>query len=437
MSEALLATALFVLVIAVIVSRLLDEVAVSLLGVVLLVAALRSYDVQRAFEFIDWNILAILFGMWVTTGYMIKAGLAEYVVRHLLRRTNNYRMLLLLLAVASGFLSILVDNVIVILVFGSIAARLAKEARGNPVLAVVLVGLSANFMGTALLMGDLPPQLLHSIAGMEFLDFIVWKGVPSSFIILTITFAGVLAVYYRLVISREPGTPVSPEVAGDYNRGLLLVSGAAFAAIIVGMAIRPMLGVPLGFITIAGASALSVGVEAWRRAARARLPSFEEILRDVEWRALLFYASLFSLVGGLEASGALEEAARWMARYLSLGAFQGYTVSYWVVAALSTFIEHDALLITFLYLVHDVASALPYDPGILYWGMAWSATLASNLTTAAAPALYVAVAIAEKESGHRVSGAEFLGYSAPWVLASLVINYIVTVVLWLPLVTGL
>jgi hypothetical protein len=41
-------------------------------------------------------------------------------------------------------------------------------------------GFSANFMGTALLLGDLPPQMLHSVAGAEFFDFIWQFGRPSS-----------------------------------------------------------------------------------------------------------------------------------------------------------------------------------------------------------------------------------------------------------------
>ena len=90
---------------------------------------------------------------------------------------------------------------------------------------------------------------------------------------------------------------------------------------------------------------------------------------------------------------------------------------------------------TFLYLVRDASHLIPYDANILYWGMAWSATLASNLTTAAAPALYVAVVIAEKEAGRRIRGKEFLRYSAPFVIVSLVVHYLLTLILWLPLVS--
>ena len=51
-------------------------------------------------------------------------------------------------------------------------------------------------MGTALLLGDLPPQMLHSVAGAEFFDFIWQHGRPSSFPILMVTFIITLAFMY-------------------------------------------------------------------------------------------------------------------------------------------------------------------------------------------------------------------------------------------------
>ena len=40
---------------------------------------------------------------------------------------------------------------------------------------ILMIGFAANFMGSAMLLGDLPPQMLHSVSGAEFFDFF-WKG---------------------------------------------------------------------------------------------------------------------------------------------------------------------------------------------------------------------------------------------------------------------
>ncbi len=432
-AEAAVALAVFVAVVAAIVARVVEEAVAALAGVVVIVVLLSSYGPEDAFHHIDWDVMAILFGMWVITGYMVKAGFSRAVLDFIVGRVGSYRALLMALAVAAGFLSILVDNVLVILLMGSLALEAARRSGGDPVLAVLLVGLSANFMGTALLMGDLPPQLLHSVAGAEFWDFIWHMGRPSSFPLLTVTFLATLAVYYLLYVRREPrGLPPLQEGGDQVDRGLLAVSTAFFAATVAGMAVRPLLGVPLGFITVTGAAALALTVEAARRLGARRWPSFDDVLGEVEWRALLFYASLFALVGGLDAAGVIEEAARRLEPLLAGGGLRAYAASYWVVAALSTIVEHDALLLTFLYIVRDAAGQLGLNPWPLYWAMAWSATLASNATTAAAPALYVALTLAE-EKGHRIPPTRFLKYSLPFAGVSLLIHFALTAPIWAPL----
>ncbi|MEB3788016.1 MAG: permease, partial [Desulfurococcales archaeon] len=360
-------------------------------------------------------------------------GFTEATIRLVSRYASTYRRFLMLMAVFAGFISMFIDNVLVILLVGGITVRAAMRSGADPVLAALLIGFSANFMGTALLMGDLPPQLLHSVAGAEFMDFIWSRGRPGSFPLLTVTFFLTLAVFYLVYVRREPDTELIMEEGvgeggGDKDRRLLLlVSLGFFTATVLAMALRPLLGLPLGFITVAGASMLALTVELLSR--RYRLVRFEEALGHVEWRAILFYASLFALVGGMEALGVLEAVAERFTGYLAAGGLEAYTVFYWVVAGLSLFIEHDALLLTFLYIVKEAASIVGVDPWNMYWAMAWSATLASNASTAAAPALYVAVAVVEKE-GYRVPAARFLKYSLTFALSSLLIHYAITLPFW-------
>ena len=430
--EEALTIAVFLVVVVGIILRVVDESVLALAGLVVIVA-LTAYEPGEAFKAIDWNVIFILLGMWIITGYLIEAGLAERITAWAVSRVSSYPLFLFTMCLVSGFISMFVDNVLVILLLGSIVVEVARRSGRNPVMAVLLIGFSANFMGTALLMGDLPPQLLHSVAGAEFLDFIWNRGRPSSFPLLTVTFILTLALMYLLFMRRERGRVglenIKVEARG--SRLLLLVSLAFFAATVVGMAIRPLLGVELGFITMTGAALLALTVEVLRRlGVESGLPSFERILQErVEWRALLFYATLFSLVGGLKEAGILEAIAERVTPLLNADPVIAYTVFYWVVAAFSYIVEHDALLLTFLYVVRDASEIVGVDAWPIYWGMAWSATLASNATVAAAPALYVAVAIAEK-AGYKVTPREFLKYSLTFSTSSLIIHYIITLPIW-------
>ena len=430
MSEAVVALVVFLAAVAAVNARLVDETVAALAGLVAMVV-FAGYSPVEAFHAVDWNVIMILLGMWIITAYMNRAGFAEAVVSAVAGRVRSYHAFLVAMMLLAGFISMFVDNVLVILLLGSIVIEAARRNGGNPLLAVLMVGFSANFMGTALLMGDLPPQLLHSVGGAEFLDFIWHLGRPSSFPLLTVTFLAVTGIMYLVFIRREPRQLVGVSGAGgkDVDRLLLWVSVGFFSATVAGMALRPMLGVPLGFITVAGAVLLALTVEVLARLAGRRLPRFEEIVGDVEWRALMFYAALFSLVGGLEHSGVLEAFAKHLEPYVAAAPLVSYTVFYWATAALASIVEHDALLLTMLYTVRDAARLAGVNPWPLYWGMAWAATLASNATVAAAPALYVAVTMAEK-AGYRVTPGRFLRYSIPYALSSLAVHYLVTLPFW-------
>ena len=59
-----------------------------------------------------------------------------------------------------------------------------------------------------------------------------------------------------------------------------------------------------------------------------------------------------------------------------------------------------------------------------------SGTLGSNLTVAGAPALYVALRIAEKDEDRKVSLREFLSWSLPFCLVSSIVCYVLGMLIW-------
>jgi Na+/H+ antiporter NhaD/arsenite permease-like protein len=73
-------------------------------------------------------------------------------------------------------------------------------------------------------------------------------------------------------------------------------------------------------------------------------------------------------------------------------------------------------------------SGVPTWP--LWWVVLWSGTLGSNLTVAGAPALYVALRIAEKEEDRKVSLREFLSWSLPFTLISSLVCYVLAMLIW-------
>ena len=191
-----LTLAVFAVTIAAVVINKLDATVAALLGVVVMVWMGTMNEVEAA-ELVDWNVMAILIGIWIIAGYFGKTGVPSWLsVQSLKLSGGRPGLLILVLSMLTGILSMFIDNVVCILMMAPVALPLAR-ALGIPATPLVLmIGFSANFMGTALLLGDLPPQMLHSVAGAEFFDFIWMDGRPSSFPILMTAFIVTLAFMY-------------------------------------------------------------------------------------------------------------------------------------------------------------------------------------------------------------------------------------------------
>jgi Na+/H+ antiporter NhaD/arsenite permease-like protein len=340
-----------------------------------------------------------------------------------------------LLSALAGFVSMVVDNVVVILMFAPVAIPIARHL-GLPITPLILmIGFSANFMGSAMLLGDLPPQMMHSVSGAEFFDFIWYDGRPSSFPILTVTFVLTLGIMYWLAFRKfvAAGAQAGPDghshmpdakIPDRLFAGIVLFM---FAATIVGMAFREVLNVKLGFIAMTGALLLVLVLELLGD--RVKKPSFEDIVQGLDWRAVFFYIALFALVGGLEKTGILEKLAHSLMPMFKESYALGATLLYWVTIPIVGIVEHDAYILTFLYTIRDIGQQ-GVNPWPLWWMLLWSGTLGSNLTIAGAPALYVANNICEREEGRKIPLGEFLRWSVVFTLVSSAICYVFGMLIW-------
>jgi Na+/H+ antiporter NhaD/arsenite permease-like protein len=369
------------------------------------------------------------------SGYLSKSGLPQYVVFILSSRVGSYSALLLSIILVAGFITLFVDNVLVILLLGGLAVRVALRAGMDPLVAAMTVGLAANYMGTALLLGDLPPQMLHGVAGAEFLDFIWFRGAPSSLPLLSLSFILTLLMLYllwfkatRTRMGGDAGSTIELE-APKLDKITAFATTFGFIAFIALASIRPVLGVELGALAVSVATATSVLLELLRHKLKGNsIPAFEDILRDMEWRVIIFYISLFMLVGGLKAGGVIDEVSRIIASYIERDLITSYTIVYWVTALLSSIVEHDAVILFLLKSLKEVGSLTGVDPWPHYWAVVWAGTLGSNATIAGAPALYLSLVIAEKARGAQVSWVEWMKITVPFTVISLSIHYILSII---------
>ncbi|MEN8130681.1 MAG: SLC13 family permease [Pseudomonadota bacterium] len=432
-------TIIFLITIGLIIFRWIDSVVAAMLGVVVMIMAGSMTEVE-AFQFVDWNVIMILVSIWLIAGYFGKTGIPEYLGDFTLRLSRgNVALFVTLIGGLSGFVSMFIDNVVVVLMLAPVIFHIRKLHNFEATGAILFIGLCSNFMGTALLLGDLPPQMLHSVSGVEFSGFLWHSGRPSSFPILTLTYLVVVVVFYfkfRRTYSLSNSIDLSLRAESQdaepfiKNKRFAMVVCVVFLLTILAMSLRQYLGVKLGYIAFSGALALVLIFEVFGRAWRLDPPDLEGMLAELDWKAIGFYVALFVLVGGLEHTHMLEFIANWLTPYIEQSLLLGISILYWVTAPIVGLVEHDAYILTLLYVIRELSENNGANPWPLYWALVWAGTLGSNLTIAGAPALYVALSMGEKEDGKKWSLKEFLSYSVPYVLISLVICYLLMVVIW-------
>jgi Na+/H+ antiporter NhaD/arsenite permease-like protein len=329
---AWLTVAIFAITIVVVISNAVDSTVTALIGVTAMIwiGVMTETD---AFALVDWNVMAILVSVWTIAAYFGKTGVPSWLSVQALRLSGGRPGLLVItLSVLSGAISMFVDNVVVILMMAPVALPLARALKLPITPLVLMIGFSANFMGSAMLLGDLPPQMLHSVAGAEFMDFFWHEGRASSFPILSLTFAITLGAMYVYGFRGFGRQSVDIEKLGIEthipNKLFATVVVGWFLLTVLGMALREVFGVKLGFIAMTGAVTLVLLLELLGK--RVNAPSFEEVLTELDWRAIFFYVALFALVGGLERTHVLDALAQALKPVFTESYALGATLLYWV-----------------------------------------------------------------------------------------------------------
>lgn len=420
----------FGLTILTVITNVIDSTLAALIGVAVM-CWLGIMTETDAFNYVDWNVMAILVGIWIIAGYFGKSGVPSWLSIQALKLSGGRPgFLVIILTFLAGVISMFVDNVVTILMMAPVALPLARVLKLSPVPVILMIGFGANFMGTALLIGDLPPQMLHSVAGAEFWDFLWQFGRPSSFPILMLTFVITLgAMWYYGFRGHQRVTDmgslgVEARIENPLFATVVLVW---FIATVVAMSMREHIGVQLGFIALTGAVSLVLVLALLGD--RVKATHFEGCLQELDWRAIFFYIALFALVGGLEKSHILDKLADALKPIFTDNYALGVTLLYWITIPIVGIVEHDAYILTFLHTIKDMGQS-GIEPWPLYWMLLWSGTLGSNLTVAGAPALYVALTLGEKEEGRKVSLREFLAWSVPFTLVCSLVCYVLGMLIW-------
>jgi Na+/H+ antiporter NhaD/arsenite permease-like protein len=150
-----------------------------------------------------------------------------------------------------------------------------------------------------------------------------------------------------------------------------------------------------------------------------------DILRDVEWSTLLFFGSLFIVVGALEKTGWMDSAAQAILGFAGGSTAPGVSAVLWGFSLMSAFINNIPLAAAFIPVLKTLGSVSGLNVYPFWWALAAGTGLGGNGTVIGASSNVIAIALA-KARGVRITFLEFAKTGmAVLVLTTLVANLII------------
>jgi Na+/H+ antiporter NhaD/arsenite permease-like protein len=335
----------------------LDRTATAFCGAVAMVLA-RSLSLDRAYQAIDWNTIIFLLGMMILVAHFQISHFFDWVAVRIAAVARTRFQLLVLLVFTAGILSAFFVNDTIVLIFTPIVLTITERLELPPVPYLIALAFSSNIGSAMSVTGNPQNALIGVSAHFSFLDFLAHLA-PVSLVGLLLLIAVFALIFRRQVFGPLPARPPALEVQLD--RRLLWKCGFAASFVVV----LWVLGFSFPLVAISvGALILIIG-----RVRSGR------IYHQVDWQLLLFFASLFVVIRGLETSGAIDLLIRSFKPWLGGGPVgQLFGVS--------------AVMLVLANLVSNVPAVLLFRPLVglfpnshfVWLALASAATLAGNAT---------------------------------------------------------
>jgi len=415
-------TAIFILTYAGILAERIHRTLVVIVGAILMLSLgtwLGFYSLDLAVESTDANTITLLFGMMVVVGLFQATGFFEYLAIFAAKLARGKAWLLFVyLGLTTTIVSMFLDNVTTIILMIPITMSLA-DILDLP-MTPFLIGevMLSNIGGVATLIGDPPNILIGSAAHLSFTDFVTHLG---PIVLVVWLFAqGLLLLMYRktlwhtnIQIDNLSGMSARRALTDPKTTTRMLT---VLAATIVLFFLHDTLRLESGTVALIGASIGLLWV--W--------PDVRQAFKQVHWDVLLFFVGLFVIVGGLEASGALEIVANEIAKLTTHGIVLASLVVLWSSAIMSAVVDNVPFTIAMLPILASLqAQGVPVGP--LWWALALGVGFGGNATPVGATANVIAISASEK-AGQPISTQTWLRKGIPTALVACLIASVLDVV---------
>ncbi|MCS6960388.1 MAG: ArsB/NhaD family transporter [Pseudanabaenaceae cyanobacterium SKYGB_i_bin29] len=422
--QAFVAGSTFLGVIGLIITEWIDITVAAFLGALLLVF-LNVMTLPEAIGYIGrgHSTLALFFGVMVLVRAFEPTKVFDYLATQMviLSRGQGKRLLLGIVALTTIVCAFL-PNATTVMLLAPLLPPMAAELEVDFVPLIILMVVVSNSAGLLTLIGDPATFIVGDAINLSFTQYLWRLSLGGALAIGVIIF--LLPVLFRRIWRKElKSLDDLPHPKINHPRTLAIGSIIVLFVLtffVIGDSLPVRISPPAVALMGAGLAMLL--------SHKSKIDTVTHILRDVDWSTLIFFMSIFVLIGGLEKTGIIDQLSLILAGVIGRNVFLGSILLVFVIGMLSSVIANIPLVVAMVpllkkYVVEvglagseilqpDYSGEFPNNVLPLFYAMMLGATLGGNATLTGASANIVGAGVAELH-GRRISFKTFLRYGVP------------------------
>ena len=364
-----------------------SRVKVAMLGAAVMLVVGQSYgfySAEGAFEAVDWNVVFLLGAMMAIVSIMINSGGFEVLATNIGKVAKGRQfMLLAMLGTAVTVISLLLDNVTTVVIFGPLIVLICQKMRVSAIPYLMAAALLSDTGGVATLVGDPPNLMIGSAASIDFMPFVIKMG-PIVFVAWIATLYFLRYLFKEDLATTPQGTfedTIPYKDKSLWNKSLVVLGVMVVLFIIHGQIHwEPWMVAGTGLILL---SILSKEIE------------FEEVMHEVEIPLLMFFVSLFMIVGGVEGSKFLEYLGQFIIPFVKEDFLVACIILMWVAAIMSAAIDNIPFTAAMIPIIMSL-EAQGINVAALWWCLALGVGMGGNGTHIGSTANVYIVTVSER-----------------------------------------
>ena len=325
------------------------------------------YTPNQALEAIDWNVVFLLGAMMTIVSIMLPTGGFESIAYKIARLSKGRLFILMtLMGTAVAVISLMLDNVTTVVIFGPIIVLIASALKVNPIPYLLAAALLSDTGGVATLVGDPPNLMIGSAKGIDFNTFFIHMS--------GIVLAAYLGTIFALKFLFRKELAVKPEIVEFEVKDYITDKKTWNASLIV-----------LGIMVIFFIFHHALGWDAWLVATLgltlllflAPKTDMDGAFGKIEITLLSFFMALFVIIGGVEHTHFLEYLGSQIEPFVRSDLFMASLILMWGSAVLSAMIDNIPFTAAMIpILIGFETQGIPATP--LWWALAIGVGMGGN-----------------------------------------------------------